>query len=219
MYARAVPELDELDALLSGVSITYALIALNVGVSLVGFWALRKEKYRKYFVFVPSKEARSRSPVGAVVSHFAHGDLGHLFVNMLALYLFGPRVERVLGPAAYLIVYVASGIAGTLLVYVFRRKDRRYAALGASGAIAGVVFAAVVIAPTMRLFLIFFPVPLPAPVFALLYLVLSSVQMGGRDGVAHEAHIGGALAGFGLAGLLFGPGYAPLLRVVDGLLS
>lgn len=219
MYPAAVLDLDRLDALFGGVSITYALIALNIGVSLIGFWALRKKKYRPYFVFVPSKSARSRHPAGAVLSHFAHGDVGHLIVNLLALFLFGPRVERALGPAAYLIVYVASGIAGTLLVYVFRRKDPQYAALGASGAIAGVVFASVVIAPTSRIFLLVFPVPVPAPVFALLYLILSSVQMGGRDGVAHEAHIGGALAGFGLAGLLYGPGFAPLVRVVEGLLG
>ena len=212
-------DLSKLDALLGGVSITYALIAVNVAVSLVGFWALRRDRYRKYFVFAPSPASRSRTGVGLVLSHFAHGDLGHLFVNMIALWLFGPRVERALGPAAYLIIYVASGLAGTLLVYVFRHKDPKYAALGASGAIAGVVFASVVIAPATRLLMFAFPIPMPAPVFAVLYLVLSSVQMGGRDGVAHEAHIGGALAGFGLAGLLYGPGFDPLLRVVKDLIG
>jgi membrane associated rhomboid family serine protease len=52
-------------------------------------------------VFVPSKRVGSRSALGTVLSHFSHGDIGHLFLNLLALYLFGPHVEKVLGPIAY----------------------------------------------------------------------------------------------------------------------
>jgi membrane associated rhomboid family serine protease len=209
--------LRALDAILAGIPITYALIGLSVVVSLVGFWALRTPRFRPYFVFVPSKQNRSRSPVGTLLSHFAHGDFGHLFLNLLALYFFGPRVEQALGPTAYLIVYLASGACGTFFVWLFHSKNRRYAALGASGSIAGVLFASVVTAPTASIFLLVFPVAIPAPVFALLYLVLSSVKMGGSDGVAHEAHIGGALAGFALAGLLHARGFEPLIRAVEKL--
>lgn len=213
--------LRQLDAILADlpVLITYALIALNLAVSLVGFWGLRKKRYRRYFVFIPSKENEARSGVGTVLSHFSHGDVGHLLVNMLALWIFGPRVEETLGPSAFTIVYLASGACGTFFVWLFRRKNQRYAALGASGSIAGVVFASVVTAPTASIFLVFLPVEIPAPIFALLYLVLSSVQMGGRDGVAHEAHIGGALGGFALAGLLFVHGFTPLIRAVEKLIG
>ena len=216
MYPAAVAELD---AILEGIPITYVLIALNVAISLVGFWALRRKRYRKYFVFIPSRENESRSVVGTVVSHFSHGDLGHLVVNLLALYLFGPRVEEALGPTAYLIVYLASGAVGTFFVWVFHRKNRRYAALGASGCIAGVLFAWVVLDPTSSIRLLFFPVAIPAPLFAILYLGLSSLQMGGRDGVAHEAHIGGALAGLALTGLLSAEGFEPLVGAVQKLVG
>jgi membrane associated rhomboid family serine protease len=201
------------------ISITLLLIALNVAVSLVGFWALRTARYRRYFVFVPSKRVGSRSALGTVLSHFSHGDIGHLFLNLLALYLFGPRVEKVLGPIAYLLVYLFSGAFGTLFVWLFHRKNQRYAALGASGCIAGVVFASIVVAPSTKLALLLLPIPVPAPLFALLYLVVSSVNMGSRDGVAHEAHIGGALAGLVLAGVLYERGFTPLIRVVESLVS
>jgi membrane associated rhomboid family serine protease len=207
------------DAIFEGVAITYALVAVNVVVSLVGFWALRKERYRPHFVFIPSKANPARSWVGAVLSHFAHGDVGHLFLNLLALYLFGPRVEEALGPVAYLVVYLLSGAFGSFFVWLFHRKNRRYAALGASGSIAGVIFASIVVAPGGELLLLVFPVPVPAPIFALLYLVVSSLKMGGRDGVAHEAHIGGAVAGLVLAGLLFDDGFAPLIRAVTRLVG
>jgi membrane associated rhomboid family serine protease len=200
------------------ISVTFALIALCVAISLIGFWALRKERYRDAFRFVPSQAARGRGLVGALLSHFAHGDLGHLFINMLVLFLFGPRVERALGHLPFLLLYLVSGLVGTLAIFLFRRKNPRYAALGASGSIAGVVFASVVIAPTSRIFLLILPIPIPAPVFALLYLVVSSLQMGGGDGIAHEAHLGGALAGLALAGVLYGPGFDPLIRAVTQLL-
>ena len=214
---RAPCMVRAVERILSVVSLTAALTVVNVVVSLVGFWALRKERYRPYFVFIPSKANPSRSAVGTVLSHFSHGDVGHLLLNLLALYLFGPRVERALGAAPYLLVYLASGAVGTFFVWLFHRKNRRYAALGASGSIAGVVFASIVIAPASEMLLLAFPMPLPAPVFGLLYLILSSIKMGGRDGVAHEAHIGGALAGFVLAGLLADAGFAPLLRVLERL--
>ena len=209
-----------LAALIDGPSsVTFLLIAVCVAVSLVGFWAMRKDRYRDFFRFVPSEAATGRGLVGALLSHFAHGDLGHLFVNMLVLFLFGPRVEGALGHLPFLLLYLVSGLVGTLAIFLFRRKNPRYAALGASGSVAGVVFASVVIAPSASIFLLFLPIPIPAPVFALLYLIVSSLKMGGSDGIAHEAHIGGALAGLGLAGVLFGPGFAPLIAAVQHLFS
>jgi membrane associated rhomboid family serine protease len=208
------------DALLEGpVSITYALMAACIGVSLIGFLLLRHERYGPCFLFIPSETAKGRNWLGTLLSHFAHADLGHLAVNMLALYFFGQRVEAALGGWMFLTVYAASGVAGTIVVFLLRRKNPRHSALGASGCIAGVVFATVVIAPTTTMVFLFLPFPIPAPIFALLYLVASSLMMQRGDHVAHEAHIGGAVAGFALAGLLFEPGFAPLLDAVRQLAS
>lgn len=201
------------------ISITHALIALNVAVSLVGFWALARERYRSAFLFAPYRAVRGQNFVGMVLSNFAHGDFGHLFLNMLTLYFFGPRVERELGAVPYLIVYAVSGLGGMLAVLVLRHRDPRYAALGASGAIAGVMFAIVVLAPTSSMALLFLPIAVPAPAFAVLYLVLSSFWMRRGDRVAHEAHIGGAVAGFGIAGFLFEEHFGPLVRAVTDLVG
>lgn len=200
-------------------SVTLALIALNVAISLVGFWALSRDRHRSSFLFIPYRAARGENWTGTLLSHFAHGDLGHLFFNMLALFFFGPRVERELGALPYLLVYAVSGAAGTLLLFLFRRKNSRHAALGASGAIAGVMFALVVIAPTSTMFMFFVPIPVPAPIFAVLYIVVSSLMMQRGDHVAHEAHIGGALAGLVTAGLLFDGGFGPLVRAVTRLVG
>lgn len=200
-------------------SMTLLLIAANVVVSLVGFYALRRDHLRAHFLFIPSRAAKGENWLGTLLSHFAHGDLGHLVLNMFALYLFGPHVERTLGPMPYLLLYGVSGLFGTLALFLLRRKNRRFAALGASGAIAGVLFASVVIAPTSSIGLLFLPFRVPAPIFAVVYLIFSSISMGGKDGVAHEAHLGGAIAGFVVAGLLFERGFGPIVRAVTQLLS
>ncbi len=77
----------------------------------------------------------------------------------------------------------------------------------------------VVIAPTTSMVFLLFPFPIPAPVFAVLYLLASSLMMRRGDHVAHEAHIGGAIAGFALAGLLFEPGFEPLIAALRQLAS
>jgi membrane associated rhomboid family serine protease len=204
---------------LLGGPVTIALIALNVAVSIAGFWALGREKYAASFLFIPYRAARGQNSLGTLLSHFAHGDIGHLLLNMVALFMFGRQVERVLGAVEYLALYVISGIAATLTVFLFRRKNPRYSALGASGSIAGVVFALMVIAPSSSMFLLFVPIPVPAPIFAVLYLAMSSLLMQRGDHIAHEAHLGGALAGLALAGLFFDRGFAPLVRAVTRLLA
>jgi membrane associated rhomboid family serine protease len=198
---------------------TYVLMLACVAISFVGFWGLRRKEYRGYFVFRAHDVARGKNLVGAVVSHFSHGDFGHLAVNMLVLFLFGPRVEETLGLVPYVIVYAASGLLGTAALFVRHRKDPRHSALGASGAIAGVVFATVIIAPEAKFYLFFLPVGVPAPIFAVLYVVLSSWMTGRGDHVAHEAHIGGALTGFVMAGLFYEAGFTPLVRAVQRLVS
>ncbi len=198
---------------------TFALIAVNVAVSLVGFWALGRDRYREYFLFIPSKAARGKNWVGTLLSHFSHGDFGHLFVNMLALYFFGPHVERAFGAPLFLAIYAVSGAVGTFAFFVMRRKQPGRAALGASGSISGIVFASVVTAPSATMIFAFVPIPMPAPVFAVLYLAASTLMMNRGDRVAHEAHLGGAVAGFLAAGALYPPHFEPLVEVIRRLVS
>jgi membrane associated rhomboid family serine protease len=108
----------------------------------------------------------------------------------------------------------------TASILAIRSNNPSFRALGASGSIAGVLFTAIVLRPEMDLFLMFLPIPIPAPVFAVLYIALSTYLMG-RQGsrVCHEAHVGGAIAGVVLGALLAPRGLSPLIERVLGLIS
>lgn len=140
-----------------------------------------------------------------VTPAFLHADLGHLLVNMLTLYFFGPAVEAMYGTAGLLVIYLGSQL--TAQGYTLYRKsgDPAYNALGASGAVSGVVLAFCVREPLANLYL-FFAIPVPAIVFAVGYVAYSTFAMGGKGRIAHEAHLGGAIGGAVIAVLLGGLG-------------
>ena len=136
-----------------------------------------------------------------VTPAFLHADLGHLLVNMVTLYFFGPAVEMFFGSAGLLVIYFGSQLAAQGYTLWRKRQDLTYQALGASGAVSGVVLAFCTVAPLAKLYL-FFAIPIPAFVFAIGYLAYSTLAMGSGGRVAHEAHLGGAVGGLILAILL-----------------
>ncbi|OZC02105.1 rhomboid family intramembrane serine protease [Rubricoccus marinus] len=168
--------------------------SLFVDPSLIGKWA-----FRPYVV-------RQRHELGRwVTAGFVHVGLAHLAFNMITLYYFGPQIEGVLGPWRFLAIYLGSELAANALTYWRHKDDPNYSAVGASGAISGVLFSFVLFAPFAMLGVMFI-IPMPAIVFAVLYVALSiysSKQGGGR--IAHEAHLGGALGGVVLTILLYPP--------------
>jgi len=194
------------------------LIALNVAVSMIAFSMMTKPAGAERFFFSPSDVAEGRNYLGMVLSHFSHADGAHLLFNMVTLYYFGPVVEAYLGTVPMLLIYIAAGIASTVFVYYLHRKNPRYRALGASDSISGVLFAAIVLAPEMTLFLMIVPIPIPAPIFAVGYLLLSMFWMRrGGGNISHEAHLAGAFAGLILAGLLSPDGFRPLIFELQSL--
>ena len=84
----------------------------------------------------------------------------------------------------------------------------------------GIIFAAIVLVPGMSISFFFVPFPIPAPLFAVGYIVLSTYFMRrGRGHISHEAHIAGAISGLLLAGLLAPEGFGPLLERIQNLLT
>jgi membrane associated rhomboid family serine protease len=202
----------------AAVATILGLIALNVLVSVAGFRALRDPARAASFLFVPALFAQGENRRGWLLAHFAHNGLTHLLFNMLALVSFGEPVLTALGAARFLLIYVVAGLGSDLVVFRLHRGDPTYRCLGASGSVFGIVMAAVVLDPTTSIALVFLPVPIPGPLFMLGYAVIAVllIMRGRRTGVSHEGHLGGAIVGLALTGVLAPRGLGPLLRWFTG---
>ena len=172
------------------------------------------------FVFSPSEVAVGKNYQGMVLSHFSHADGAHLLFNMMTLYFFGPVVEEGLGAPMMLLIYVLSGVVSTVVVYYRHRFDPTYRALGASDSVTAIIFAAIVLLPGMSVYFFILPVPIPAPLFAIGYILLSTYFMRrGRGHISHEAHLAGAVCGLLLGGVLAPNGFSPLIGRIQDLLG
>ena len=174
-------------------SILIIIIVLNLIVSFKGFNDL--SFLRKYEFHIGS--IRSGDQFRMISSGFLHADLGHLFFNMFTLFMFAPVVIGYLGDFSFLLVYVASLVFGSLLTLYFHKNDYNYRAIGASGAVTGVLYSAILLQPDMSLYLFFIPIPIPAFLFGIGYLLYSIYGMKAKnDNIGHTAHFGGAIGGF-----------------------
>ncbi len=131
---------------------------------------------------------------------FLHGSFTHIAFNMIALWMFGGPVESVLGSRRYTIYYFACVLGAAcaqLAVIAMFQPEHFYPTVGASGGIFGLLLAFAVFYPHARIALIFLPIPLPAPIFVVGYMVIELFLgiTGTQAGVAHFAHLGGALVG------------------------
>lgn len=140
-----------------------------------------------------------------VVTHaFVHSGWMHLFVNMWVLWIFGGMVEDqfvlnkgLMGKAGFLALYLGGILFATLPSYGRHQDNFNYNAVGASGAVAAVLFSAIYFSPTMDLYLMFIPIPIPAIIFGIGYLVLEwYLDKKSNDNIAHDAHFWGAAFGF-----------------------
>ncbi|KAF2079787.1 rhomboid family intramembrane serine protease [Flavobacterium sharifuzzamanii] len=172
--------------------ILIAIIVANVVISYKGFNDLYF--FRKYEFHVGS--IRSGEQIRMLSSGFLHVDMMHLIFNMLTLYFFAPVVLGWLGNFSFLLVYFGSLIFGSLLTMLFHKNDYSYRAVGASGAVTGVLYSAILLQPDMMLG-IFFVIPMPAYIFGILYLLYSIYGMKAKnDNIGHTAHFGGAIGGY-----------------------
>ncbi|RDY61474.1 rhomboid family intramembrane serine protease [Flagellimonas nanhaiensis] len=180
---------------------TIAIMAANVLVSLRGFSDITFFERYKFSISGIRAGQRERT----VTSGFLHVDISHLFLNMFTLYFFANVVINWFGPGKFLIIYFISLIAGSLLALFFHKNEPHYSAVGASGAVIGILYAAILLRPDMQLGIMFIPIPLPAYVLGIAYLLYSIYGMKSRHGnIGHTAHFGGAIGGY-VTTLLFKP--------------
>ncbi|MEM9000840.1 MAG: rhomboid family intramembrane serine protease [Bacteroidota bacterium] len=190
---------------------TIAVIAANVLVSLRGFNDYAFFERYKFNIGAIRGGQKDRT----LTSGFLHVDIAHLFVNMLTLFFFADDVIRAFGSPKFLVIYFVSLLAGSLLALFFHKEEPYYSAVGASGAVTGILYAAILLNPQQPLYFIFFPaVGIPAYILGIAYLLYSIYGMKNRVGnIGHTAHFGGAIGGYATT-LLF----MPHLLVTDTLM-
>ncbi|TMM57226.1 rhomboid family intramembrane serine protease [Maribacter algarum] len=178
--------------------VTLIIIGANVLISFKGFNDnVFFDRYK--FQVAPINSGQKERILS---SGFLHVDMTHLLFNMLTLYFFADEVIRGFGPSKFLIIYFVSLIAGSLLALFFHKDEPYYSAVGASGAVTGILYSAILLRPGMEL-LLYFAIPIPAYVLGIGYLLYSIYGMKKRLGnIGHTAHFGGAVGGYA-ATLLF----------------
>jgi membrane associated rhomboid family serine protease len=180
---------------------TMAIIAANVIVSLKGF----NDTYffDRYKFGIGAIKAGQKERM--LTSGFLHVDISHLFFNMFTLYFFADVVIGGFGSIKFLIIYFVSLVGGSLLALFFHKDEPYYSAVGASGAVTGILYAAILLEPEMQLGIMFIPIPLPAYILGIGYLLYSIYGMKSRLGnIGHTAHFGGAVGGY-LSTIIFMP--------------
>tara|TARA_R110000868_G_scaffold96270_5_gene264827 strand:+ start:5990 stop:6640 length:651 start_codon:yes stop_codon:yes gene_type:complete len=173
--------------------VTIIIIAANIIISFKGFSDFGFFEKYKFNVGAVRRGEQFR----LFSSGFLHADSAHLFFNMFSFYVFANVVIGYLGVLSFIIIYVGSLLLGNLLSLYFHKDEYHYSAVGASGAVMGIIYSAILLQPGMSLYIILIPIPIPAYVFGIGYLLYSIYGMKNRIGnIGHDAHFGGAIGGY-----------------------
>ncbi len=180
-------------------SLTLIIVVLTVGISYYSFNnphfldklllnPVRVEKYNEYYRFV--------------TSGFVHADFGHLLFNMLSFWFVGEGIEQLFlmlfGPSGslyFLALYLSGIVVSDIPSFLKHRNNPNYNSLGASGGVSAILFAAILFAPLMPIYL-YFAIKMPGFIFGLLFLAYSFWESRkGRGYINHDAHMYGAIFG------------------------
>jgi membrane associated rhomboid family serine protease len=180
--------------------VTITLIFANVAITL---WSMYSNPvYFDRFSERPYEIVYHKRYYQAITSAFLHANFLHLFFNMFALYSFGTILEKFFivnlgnftGSLDFFLIYFISLLSGSLLTVIFHFKNSDYVAVGASGAVSGIIFSFILFFPTSTVGVFF--IPMPAFIFAFLYIGVSIYGVKSKFGnIGHEAHLGGAIGG------------------------
>jgi membrane associated rhomboid family serine protease len=140
------------------------------------------------------------APYQIATHMFSHGGFSHILFNMFGLWMFGRVLENVWGPKRFLLFYIICGVAAAAAHLIIQYITGGFSiAVGASGAIMGIFAAFAYLFPNTELFIMFIPIPVKAK-WAVLGMaaidLFGGIGVFGNSGIAHFAHLGGALAGF-----------------------
>lgn len=179
--------------------LTALLLFSNLGISLYALY--KDDALFDRWAFVPERVANHGEWYRMISAGFLHGGIAHLAFNCITLYSFGPYLEYQLGAVNFIIVYFGSLVIAHFFLYGKYKDNPAYVAVGASGAISGIILGFCLFEPFAKLYLMFIPIGIPAFIFAIGfagYSYWASNQPPGKSmfgRIAHEAHLGGAVGG------------------------
>jgi len=176
--------------------ITLVIIAITC---IVSFMAFKNSRLMNDLILWPPAITRQREYHRLVTYGVVHADFSHLLINMLTLYFFGQAMEgfftRVLGTFGFALFYIGGLVISILPTYLKNRANPNYRSLGASGAVSAVLFSFILLAPWATIN-VFFAIPIPAIIYAVLYTGYSIyMDRRGQGNVNHSAHLWGGAYG------------------------
>ncbi|MDO7570385.1 MAG: rhomboid family intramembrane serine protease [Flavobacteriaceae bacterium] len=191
------------------------LIGATILVTIYGF---KNDRFflKHHFLISKIKEGEYYR---LLTSGFLHVSTTHILFNMFTFYFFVNIVVGGLGDFAFLALYFGSLLGGNVFAYVFQYNDPYYSAVGASGAVTGVLFSALLLYPSIELMLFFIPIPIPGYLFGIGYMIYTLYGMKTqKDQIGHTAHFGGAIGGI-LITMVFVPEVIYSSQLMLGILS
>jgi membrane associated rhomboid family serine protease len=180
------------------------VVLILIATVAISWQSFNNSQLQERLLFIPYNVKHNKEYYRLISHVFIHADIAHLAFNMLSLYSLGTMFEHQLnlnygstiGMTHFFILYFLGGLAASFVIYMRNQDNPSYRSLGASGAVSAVIFASILWNPNMSLMFMFIPVPIPAYLFGPIYLLIEffALRRGGT-GIAHDAHIGGALFG------------------------
>jgi membrane associated rhomboid family serine protease len=179
------------------------LIIINVILFLASVSIFGEYKY-SFYLFYP--ESPLFQPWQIITHMFMHASFNHIFFNMLMLFFIGPMMEQDLGTKRFVGFYFMCGLGGAflhllskfILIHYFNHSEEiNIPVVGASGAINGLFIGLAYLYPNLPMYLMFIPIPIKAKYLAIFFIAGDLIWglSGYNTGIAHYAHLGGALFG------------------------
>jgi membrane associated rhomboid family serine protease len=200
--------------------ITYTIIGVTVLVSMLAF---NRPAILAEFMMNPHKVSTRGQYYRFLTSGFIHQNHLHLILNMFSFYFFGRVIEvffRMIfgewGAVYYIALYLLAIIVSDLPSYFKHRNNPRYNSLGASGAVAAVIFASIIFQPLQKICL-FIAICLPGFILGIAYIIYSYFQgKKANDNINHDAHLYGAVFGFIFCVVLYPPSIGNFFKEIMG---
>ena len=194
---------------MTGISLSVTDVIVGI-TCLISFMLMRNQAGKSFLIFHPVTIREHQQWYRFLTSGFIHADVMHLAINMFVLWSFGSAIETYYYPnflgeftaQKYMLLYFGGIMVSSIPSYIRHKKNPGYAALGASGGVSAVVFAATLFEPWQNLYL-YGVIAIPQIVAGAAYLGYSWYQdKRATDNIGHMAHFTGAAWGFLITGLM-----------------